>query len=57
MHPGLAMANHSCTPSAHVQFIGRRAVLKAYRFIQKDEEVTITYTGKSLEALDRQSWR
>ncbi|KAK8114407.1 SET and MYND [Apiospora kogelbergensis] len=45
MHPGLAMANHSCTPSAHVQFIGRRAVLKAYRFIQKDEEVTITYTG------------
>ncbi|KAK8138367.1 SET and MYND [Apiospora sp. TS-2023a] len=43
MHPGLAMVNHSCTPSAFVQFIGRRAVLRAYRSIQEDEEVTLSY--------------
>ncbi|KAK7941034.1 uncharacterized protein PG986_013421 [Apiospora aurea] len=53
MHPGLAMANHSCTPSAFVQFIGRKAVLRAYRSIQKGEEVTISYIACELHRSHR----
>ncbi|KAK8049814.1 hypothetical protein PG994_011544 [Apiospora phragmitis] len=54
MHPGLAMVNHSCTPSGFVQFIGRRAVLRAYRSIQKGEEVTISYIACELHRSHRQ---
>ncbi|KAK6864758.1 hypothetical protein PG990_005805 [Apiospora arundinis] len=54
MHPGLAMVNHSCTPNAYVQFIGRKALLKAYRPIEKDEEVTISYIACELHRSHRQ---
>lgn len=40
------MVNHSCVPNAYVQFSGRDAILRAYRSIEKDEEVTISYIGK-----------
>ncbi|RYP24768.1 hypothetical protein DL765_000314 [Monosporascus sp. GIB2] len=43
LHAGLAMANHSCMPNAFVQFIGRRAILRAYQAIEEGEEVEISY--------------
>lgn len=46
LSPALAMVNHSCVPNAYVQFSGRDAILRAYRSIEKDEEVTISYIGK-----------
>lgn len=46
LHSALAMVNHSCIPNAFVQFAGRRAILRAYRAIEKDEEVEISYIGK-----------
>jgi SET and MYND domain-containing protein len=39
------MANHSCIPNATVQFVGRRAILRAERPIKADEEIEISYTG------------
>jgi SET and MYND domain-containing protein len=46
MNPALAMVNHSCTPNAFVQFVGRQALLHAYQEIKKDEEIEISYIGK-----------
>ncbi len=46
MNPALAMVNHSCTPNAFVQFIGRRAVLRAYQEIKTGEEIEISYIGQ-----------
>jgi SET and MYND domain-containing protein len=39
------MANHSCIPNAMVQFVGRRAVLRAETDIQAGQEIEISYTG------------
>lgn len=46
LDPALAMVNHSCVPNAFVQFAGRKAMLRAYQEIKKDEEVEISYIGK-----------
>lgn len=46
LNPTLAMVNHSCVPNAFVQFVDRKAVIHAYREIQKDEEIEISYIGK-----------
>ena len=40
------MVNHSCVPNAFVQFVDRRALLKAYQAIKEGEEVEISYIGK-----------
>ncbi|KAI0483209.1 hypothetical protein GGR56DRAFT_670995 [Xylariaceae sp. FL0804] len=53
MDPALAMVNHSCLPNAFVQFVGRRAVLHAYREIKKDEEVEISYIDCNLHRSHR----
>ncbi|KAH6961402.1 hypothetical protein DER45DRAFT_520685 [Fusarium avenaceum] len=42
--PKLAMANHSCIPNAMVQFVGRRAILRAEKPIEVDQEIEISYT-------------
>jgi MYND finger/SET domain len=47
LHATLAMANHSCIPNAGVTCIGRTAVMRAILPIQEDEEIVISYTGKS----------
>jgi SET and MYND domain-containing protein len=39
------MANHSCIPNAMVQFVGRRAILRAEKPIKADQEIEISYTG------------
>lgn len=39
------MANHSCIPNAMVQFVGRRAILRAERDMKQDDEIEISYTG------------
>ncbi|KAI1425383.1 hypothetical protein F5Y12DRAFT_784657 [Xylaria sp. FL1777] len=54
MNPALAMVNHSCTPNAFVQFIGRQAVLHAYQEIKKDEEIEISYIDCNLHRSHRQ---
>ncbi|KAI0908892.1 hypothetical protein F4823DRAFT_460308 [Ustulina deusta] len=54
MNPALAMVNHSCTPNAFVQFIGRRAVLRAYQEIKKGEEIEISYIDCNLHLSHRQ---
>ncbi|KAI0874126.1 SET domain-containing protein [Hypoxylon argillaceum] len=54
MNPDLAMANHSCTPNAFVQFIGRKAVLHAYQKIEEDEEIEISYIDCNLHLSQRQ---
>ncbi|KAI0433668.1 hypothetical protein F5Y09DRAFT_54592 [Xylaria sp. FL1042] len=54
MNPALAMVNHSCTPNAFVQFIGRQAVLHAYQEIKKDEEIEISYIDCNLHLSHRQ---
>jgi hypothetical protein len=41
------MANHSCIPNAMVQFVGRKAILRAEKPIKVDEEIEISYTGIS----------
>lgn len=45
LEPTLAMANHSCIPNALVQFIGRKAILRAEMPIKSGEEIVISYTG------------
>lgn len=45
LEPTLAMANHSCVPNAVVQFVGRKAILRAERPIQAGDEIEISYTG------------
>lgn len=47
LEPKLAMANHSCIPNAMVQFVGRKAILRAEKPIKVDEEIEISYTGMS----------
>ncbi|KAM0343329.1 hypothetical protein ACHAPU_008650 [Fusarium lateritium] len=42
--PKLAMANHSCIPTAMVQFVGRKAILRAEKPIRVDDEIEISYT-------------
>lgn len=42
------MANHSCVPNAFVQFVGRKAVLRAETAIASGQEIEISYTGTSL---------
>ncbi|KAI0506120.1 hypothetical protein F5B22DRAFT_479275 [Xylaria bambusicola] len=54
MNPALAMINHSCTPNAYVQFIGRKAVLHAYQDIKKGEEIEISYIDRNLHLSHRQ---
>ncbi|KAJ3563570.1 hypothetical protein NPX13_g8149 [Xylaria arbuscula] len=54
LNPTLAMVNHSCTPNGFVQFVGRRAVLHAYREIKKDEEIEISYIDCNLHLSYRQ---
>lgn len=39
------MANHSCIPNAMVQFVGRKAILRAENLIKVDDEIEISYTG------------
>ena len=46
LHPTLAMANHSCIPTALVAFAGRRAYLRAVTPIKTGDEITISYIGK-----------
>jgi Proteins containing SET domain len=45
LDPVLAMANHSCMPSAFVSFDQRNAVLRAWRDIKEGDEITICYVG------------
>ncbi|KAK5987358.1 Histone-lysine N-methyltransferase ASHR1-like protein [Cladobotryum mycophilum] len=45
LEPTLAMANHSCTPNALVQFIGRKVYLRAGQSLQAGDEIEIAYTG------------
>ncbi|RYP81968.1 hypothetical protein DL770_005729 [Monosporascus sp. CRB-9-2] len=54
LHPALAMVNHSCMPNAFVQFVGRRAILRAYRAIEEGEEVEISYIECTLHRSHRQ---
>ncbi|KAF4981402.1 hypothetical protein FZEAL_2784 [Fusarium zealandicum] len=44
LEPTLAMANHSCIPTAFVQFVGRKAILRAERPMQLNDEIEISYT-------------
>ncbi|KAF5021169.1 hypothetical protein F66182_6791 [Fusarium sp. NRRL 66182] len=44
LEPKLAMANHSCVPNAMVQFVGRKAILRAEKPIEAEDEVEISYT-------------
>ncbi|KAI0448524.1 SET domain-containing protein [Xylaria acuta] len=54
MNTALAMVNHSCIPNAFVQFVGRKAVLHAYREVRKDEEIEISYIDCNLHLSQRQ---
>ncbi|KAI0103723.1 SET domain-containing protein [Nemania sp. FL0031] len=54
LNAALAMVNHSCTPNAFVQFVGRKAVLHAYQEIKKDEEIEISYIDCNLHRSQRQ---
>lgn len=45
LEPTLAMTNHSCVPNAMVQFVGRKAVLRAETPIKAGDEIEISYTG------------
>lgn len=40
------MVNHSCIPNAMVQFMGRRAILRAEMPIKAGDEIEISYTGQ-----------
>lgn len=44
--PKLAIANHSCTPSAEIGFEGRTLFMRALRNIEEGEEITISYIGE-----------
>ncbi|CAJ2501003.1 Uu.00g038560.m01.CDS01 [Anthostomella pinea] len=54
LNPALAMVNHSCVPNAFVQFVGRHAVLHAYREIKEGEEIEISYIDCNLHRAHRQ---
>ncbi|KAG8421595.1 hypothetical protein J3458_003461 [Metarhizium acridum] len=63
LEPTLAMANHSCVPNAVVQFVGRKAILRAERPIQAGDEIEISYTDYTMplsarrEALEQYSFQ
>ncbi|KAI5466723.1 hypothetical protein BGZ63DRAFT_468689 [Mariannaea sp. PMI_226] len=44
LEPTLAMVNHSCIPNAMVQFVGRKAILRAETPIEAGDEIEISYT-------------
>ncbi|KAI2619374.1 hypothetical protein GGS26DRAFT_330278 [Hypomontagnella submonticulosa] len=52
-NPMVAMLNHSCIPNAYVQFMGRKAILHAYREIKEGEEIEISYIEKTLHRSHR----
>ncbi|KAI1660207.1 hypothetical protein F4813DRAFT_351298 [Daldinia decipiens] len=54
LNPVLAMINHSCVPNAFVQFIGRKAILHAFREIKEGEEIEISYIECTLHRSHRQ---
>ncbi|KJZ76536.1 hypothetical protein HIM_03872 [Hirsutella minnesotensis 3608] len=54
LEPTLAMANHSCVPNALVQFVGRKAVLRAERPIAEGDEIEISYTDYTAPLSKRQ---
>ncbi|EFZ00118.1 SET domain protein [Metarhizium robertsii ARSEF 23] len=62
LEPTLAMANHSCVPNAVVQFVGRKAILRAERPIHAGDEIEISYTDYTMplstrrEALEQYSF-
>lgn len=43
LYPTAALVNHSCDPSADLNFFGDSVVVRAIRNIQQDEEVAISY--------------
>ncbi|KAM0564011.1 hypothetical protein ACHAPJ_000219 [Fusarium lateritium] len=51
LEPKLAMANHSCIPNAMVQFVGRKAMLRAEKPINADDEIEISYTELNRHSL------
>ncbi|KAF3056002.1 SET domain and MYND-type zinc finger protein 6 [Daldinia childiae] len=53
-NPALAMINHSCVPNAFVQFVGRKAILHAFREIREGEEIEISYIECTLHRSHRQ---
>ncbi|KAF4989369.1 hypothetical protein FDECE_14736 [Fusarium decemcellulare] len=54
LEPMLAMVNHSCIPNAVVQFVGKRAILRAERPIQVSDEIEISYTDYTYPLSKRQ---
>ncbi|KAI6785989.1 Histone-lysine N-methyltransferase SMYD3 [Emericellopsis cladophorae] len=44
LEPTFAMMNHTCTPNAMVQVVGRKIILRAERDIKGGEEIEISYT-------------
>ena len=59
LEPTLAMMNHSCTPNAMIEVIGRKIVLRAETPIEAGSEVEISYTGQSapVSLNHQQRWR
>ncbi|KAK6062671.1 SET and MYND protein [Seiridium cupressi] len=53
-NPALSMVNHSCLPNAHVQFSGRKAILRANTAIEEGAEVDISYIDCNLHRSHRQ---
>lgn len=47
IEPTLAMMNHSCTPNAMVQVVGRNVVVRAEKEIKAGDDIEISYTGES----------
>ncbi|KAI0136657.1 hypothetical protein BJ170DRAFT_24106 [Xylariales sp. AK1849] len=54
VNPALAMVNHSCVPNAFIQFVGRKAVLRAYPAVKEGEELEISYIDFNLHRSHRQ---
>jgi SET and MYND domain-containing protein len=53
--PILALANHSCSPTAVVVFDGRSVALRALDSIKKGEQVFISYITATEDRISRQS--
>ncbi|KKY31678.1 putative set and mynd domain protein [Diaporthe ampelina] len=54
LHPILAMVNHSCVPNANVNFLKRKAFLKAELPIREGDEINISYIDFTKPKLFRQ---
>lgn len=52
--PLASLANHSCVPNAFISVDGRKASLKALYPIEKDVEITISYTESTAPLATRQ---